>query len=100
MDCSGLVMTVFKEALGIQLPHNSEQLFQLGKQITIRQWKVGDLVFFRTGRTRKISHVGIYLFASKFVHSSTSRGVVISDFIQEDYYQKRYAGARRIISFQ
>lgn len=100
MDCSGLVMTVFKEALGIQLPHSSEQLSELGKQIPNRQWKTGDLVFFRTGRTRQISHVGIYLFASKFVHSSTSRGVVISDFNQEDYYQKRYAGARRVVAFQ
>lgn len=98
MDCSGLVVQVFRRAYQVELPHNSKQLAQLGKPIAVNSWKTGDLIFFRTGKAREISHVGVYLSHAKFVHTSTSRGVVISDLAKEKYYRKRYAGARRIMN--
>ena len=56
--------------------------------------KEGDLVFFRTGRKKVISHVGVYIRNNKFAHASTSNGVMISD-LDEPYYSSRYAGAGR-----
>lgn len=56
--------------------------------------KEGDLVFFKT-RGRAISHVGIYLTNSFFVHASASSGIMISS-LNESYWSKRFAGAGKI----
>jgi cell wall-associated NlpC family hydrolase len=98
MDCSGLIVKVYKEALDLDLPHNSKQLSQVGHRIYARQWKLGDLLFFQSGSRREVNHVGIYLTRTKFVHSSTHHGVVISDFLKDKYYRQRYAGARRLFT--
>lgn len=50
------------------------------------QLKEGDLVFFSFGG-RQIDHVGVYLHNNKFVHVSTSRGVIISDLKDPWYYR-------------
>ena len=52
----------------------------------------GDLLFF--GSFWNISHVGIYLSGDRFIHASSSRGVVISN-LNEKYYRNKYQGARR-----
>jgi cell wall-associated NlpC family hydrolase len=62
----------------------------------------GDLVFFATGKKRrKITHVGLVTEVKgegnvKFIHASSSLGVVETN-IYADYYQKRFRGARRVI---
>lgn len=99
MDCSGFVITVYKNAFGINLPHNSTALGDYGEKIPIRNGKFGDLIFFSDRRDKKVTHVGIYLYNSKFVHSSLSRGVIISDLSTEQYYQQRYVGTRRLAYF-
>ncbi len=99
MDCSGLVMTVFKNAYGIDLPHNSAALSAQGQKIPIRNGKLGDLVFFSNRKDKKVTHVGIFLYSTKFAHSSSSRGVIISDLSTERYYQERYIGTRRLTYF-
>jgi lipoprotein Spr len=55
----------------------------------------GDLVFFSDG-WYSVSHVGIYVGERKFVHSTKGLGVVVSS-LDENYYRKRYRGARRVI---
>jgi lipoprotein Spr len=39
--------------------------------------------------------VGVYLCNNKFVHASTSGGVMIND-IDDAYYASHYAGAGRV----
>ncbi|MCK5740340.1 C40 family peptidase, partial [bacterium] len=48
MDCSGLVITVYRDVFDITLPHNSRQLSKLGSPIPRHNLTLGDLVFFRT----------------------------------------------------
>ncbi|HEY6083383.1 MAG TPA: NlpC/P60 family protein, partial [Chitinophagaceae bacterium] len=48
----------------------------------------GDLVFFHV-RTRRISHVGIYLQNNKFVHASLTQGITISD-LTDPYWHRYY----------
>ena len=58
----------------------------------------GDLVFFSTsggGNTvDNISHVGIYLKKNKFIHASSSRGVVVDDLNTKYYVQHWVTGGR------
>ncbi len=62
----------------------------------------GDLVFFATGkRKKKVTHVGLVTDVRskgdvKFIHASSSLGVVETN-IYAEYYQKRFRGARRVI---
>ena len=96
LDCSGFVGHVFRQAAGIDLPHNASAISQLGKKIGMEELKPGDLVFFNTLR-RAFSHVGIYLGNNQFIHASSSHtgDVMISD-MTERYWSKRFSGARRV----
>jgi lipoprotein Spr len=46
-------------------------------------------------RSKKITHVGVYLANNYFVHASTTQGVMISN-LNEDYWRKYFAGAGRV----
>ena len=98
IDCSGLVLKIYHNALGLRLPHSSTALKKMGIPLSVRNLAFGDLLFFRTTKSRASSHVGIYLYGTKFVHSSSSRGVIISDFSTEKYYRKNFSEARRIVN--
>lgn len=64
-------------------------------KVSKRNLREGDLVFFHNGRKKRIaSHVGIYLKNNKFIHASTSRGVIISS-LNEDYYRKHWLSGGR-----
>jgi probable lipoprotein NlpC len=101
MDCSGLLLNSFK-AIDISLPRSSEAQSKVGTEIKMKDLKPGDLVFFATGnKKRKITHVGLVTEVKgegqvKFIHASSSLGVVETN-IYADYYQKRFRSARRVI---
>ncbi len=93
-DCSGFALHIYRQ-FGVNLPHSSAAQSRVGKPVARHELQPGDLVFFRT-RGRRISHVGIYIGNGKFIHASSSRGRVRIDSLTEGYYNKRYAGARRV----
>ena len=101
MDCSGLLLNSF-HAIEISLPRSSADQSKVGKEVKMNELEPGDLVFFATGRRRKqITHVGMITECRsrdniKFIHASSSLGVVETN-IFGDYYQKRFRTARRII---
>jgi Cell wall-associated hydrolases (invasion-associated proteins) len=102
MDCSGLLINSFK-AIQVSLPRKSEDQSKVGMEIKMKDLAPGDLVFFATGnKKRKITHVGMVTEVKgkdevKFIHASSSLGVVETN-IYADYYQKRFRGARRVIN--
>ncbi|MEW7277715.1 C40 family peptidase [Aquimarina sp. 2201CG1-2-11] len=99
MDCSGLVYTSFKKE-DIVLPRSSRNMSTQGKAISLKKVKIGDLLFFKTNKRKNvISHVGLITEIRgtiKFIHSSSSRGVIISS-LEEKYWKKAFAWARRIL---
>lgn len=100
MDCSGLIFTAFKEA-DIHLPRSSRDMATKGQRINLNEVTVGDLVFFKTDRSRNvINHVGlvvdVFLGKVYFIHSSTSQGVIISS-LDESYWNNAFAEVRRVI---
>ena len=95
MDCSGLVTQVYSKYAGFDLPRSTKKLYQLVKQVEQDDLAYGDLVFFSDGWF-SVSHVGIYIGEGRFVHSAKSSGVIVSS-LDENYYKRRYRGARRVI---
>jgi probable lipoprotein NlpC len=101
MDCSGLLINSFK-SVDLTLPRSSEDQSKIGTVVKMKDLEPGDLVFFATGKKRKqITHVGLVTENNgkgnvKFIHASSSLGVVETNIFAE-YYQKRFRGARRII---
>ncbi len=95
-DCSGLTMYVVDKILGMDITHSVKQQYKFGKTVRDGDWEPGDLVFFRKTDGPGLTHVGIYLGKNEFIHAENENtGVVITD-IYSDYYQKHYAGARRL----
>jgi murein DD-endopeptidase / murein LD-carboxypeptidase len=98
-DCSGLVFTTF-DSQNIKLPRSSYEQSKIGKIIRLNDAQKGDLIFFKTNKSIQINHVGLITEVRsdeiKFVHSSTSKGVIISS-TKEAYYQKSFTQINRII---
>lgn len=95
-DCSGMVYQIYRKVYRTQVPRNTEDLKDKSSKVAKRNLKEGDLVFFSSNRSkRKVAHVGIYLKNGKFIHSSTSRGVIVSK-LSEDYYTRHWMGGGRI----
>lgn len=98
VDCSGLTMNVFSNALKIKLPRNSAQQKQYCREINKRELIEGDLVFFATGLSRRINHVGMYIGDGRMIHASGSRGVMVSD-LSEAYYVRNYHSSGRVETY-
>ena len=96
LDCSGLVLNVFRNAVGLDLPRTAREMANLGDKVGRQDLKPGDLVFFNTMR-RTFSHVGIYLGEGKFVHAPSSGGKVRVENISTRYWAQRFNGARRLL---
>lgn len=100
-DCSGLVFTTFNQ-FDIKLPRSSADQSKVGIDLgkNISKAQKGDLIFFKTNNRSKINHVGIVIKTKddelEFIHSSTSRGVIISS-TKESYYERTFAQLNRIL---
>lgn len=97
LDCSGMVRFVFKEAVGINLPHNAAALASMSQPVPSESLRAGDLVFFNT-RGFSYSHVGIYLGDNKFVHAPSSRGKIRVESLVTPYFAQRYEGGRTLLA--
>jgi probable lipoprotein NlpC len=101
IDCSGLTSNAFN-AINVKLPRQADTQANVGEKVKIKDLRPGDLLFFATGKKKKvITHVGIVTSVKggsdvKFIHASTSLGVVETN-LYSDYYIKRFRSARRVI---
>ncbi|KOF52821.1 MULTISPECIES: C40 family peptidase [unclassified Achromobacter] len=94
-DCSGLVLYVYREIAGLELPRTARQQRAQGKVVRSKQQlRPGDLVFFATRGRGATSHVGIYIGQNRFVHAPRRGTKVRVDELQNPYWSKRYLGAR------
>jgi hypothetical protein len=97
IDCSAfsslLLSSVYNEN---HLPRMSADQYKATRRISKKDLQEGDLVFFHTyGKGHRVTHVGVYLYNSRFVHASVA-GVQISN-MGEGYYLAHYVGGGRII---
>lgn len=97
VDCSGFTVKVYLAVYNKKLERSSASILSKNcKRIKQKELKQGDLVFFATGKSRKkVNHVGIYLKDNKFVHASSSRGVIVSS-LKEPYYTRTFVTAGKV----
>lgn len=95
-DCSGLTMTVYR-LNGLELPRNSRSQFRAGTPVDRSAIRMGDLVFFATGRGPRVSHVGIYSGRGRFIHAPGTGKRIRVESLSGGYYADRYVGARRYL---
>src|SRR5690606_29866827 len=99
MDCSGMVTAVC-DIFDLSLPRSSREMAKVGKKLATNEIQKGDLIFFKTNGKSIINHVGMVVDVIgdeiKFVHSSTSKGVIVSS-TKEAYYSRAFAQANRIL---
>jgi probable lipoprotein NlpC len=97
LDCSGFLGLSFSEALGVALPRSASGLYTWTIKIPLDKAQPGDFLFFRTGTTSSITHVGLYLGERIFIHAASagSRTGVIYSSLDEKYWSDRFAGAGR-----
>lgn len=100
IDCSGLIHNAYAAA-GIKIPRTAKEQSKYGKSKDWSQIKTGDVVTFKFKEKReKWWHSGIVTKVGnsqvKFIHASSSRGVV-EDNLTSDYYKKNVKRIRRII---
>lgn len=97
LDCSGLTYISFAKNR-IEIPRNSQEQARYGRIIFNRDdLKKGDMVFFTKSYNTSdfITHVGIYIGNNKFIHVSTSNGVVITP-LDNPWWSQRFVFATRV----
>nr|WP_240966316.1 NlpC/P60 family protein [Pseudoflavitalea sp. G-6-1-2] len=96
IDCSAFAKTFISSIYNVNLPRTSASQYDNSERISKSELREGDLVFFKTmGRRKGVSHVGVYLRNNKFLHASTSNGVIIND-LNDNYYATHFAGCGRV----
>lgn len=98
VDCSGFVNAIYQDVYGIRLARSSEDILKKNcRKVSRQKLKEGDFVFFQTDGKRKHapSHVGVYLKNGRFIHASTSKGVIVSS-LSEPYYMRTWMTGGRI----
>jgi lipoprotein Spr len=96
VDCSAFTGAVIRDVYRINLPRTASEQYDASNKVDKENLKEGDLVFFKT-KKGYVNHVGVYLTNNKFVHASTSNGVMISD-LDENYWRGKFAGGGRVIN--
>ncbi|MBL7719069.1 MAG: C40 family peptidase [Flavipsychrobacter sp.] len=96
IDCSAFVQRLYESVFGASIVRTACEQFDACQRIfNESELREGDLVFFRI-KSRRISHVGVYLANDYFVHASASQGVMISN-LNEGYWSRFYAGAGKML---
>jgi murein DD-endopeptidase / murein LD-carboxypeptidase len=96
VDCSCFSNILYEQVYHKKIPRTAAEMYSICRKKSLDDAREGDLLFFKIGGNI-ISHVGIMLRRGYFVHSSTSRGVVISS-MSEAYYKKYFFCAGEIRS--
>ncbi len=104
VDCSALIQIAYNELYHKQLPRTVREQAQVGKKISPKQLRKGDLVFFKTGWRGR--HVGMFVGGNSFLHVSEQIGVTISELMPTPenkgsaaaYWSRKFWCARRLPS--
>ncbi|VYU59356.1 endopeptidase [Metakosakonia massiliensis] len=99
-DCSGLVYYAYKDLVKFRIPRTANEMYHLrdASPVKVAELESGDLVFFRTQGRGTADHVGVYVGNGKFIQSPRSGQDIQISSLSEDYWQRHYVGARRVVT--
>ena len=89
-DCSGFTRFVYAH-FGISLPHYSGAQWDMGRRVSLRGLRPGDVLFFDG-----LGHVGLYIGHNRFIHAPHT-GTRVSISSLTGWYGARFDGARRFL---
>lgn len=92
-DCSGLTMVSYR-INGLNLPRNSRSQYQAGRPVARQALQKGDLVFFATKGGSRVTHVGLYIGADRFIHAPRPGKTVRIASLSNRFFAQTYVGAR------
>ncbi len=99
IDCSGFMKKIY-QSVTLNLPHSSREQAKFGALVTtdwdLSRLRIGDLLFFKRHRGSPIGHTGMYIGEGKMIHSSSKKGVIITNLSSSDYYNRNFVMARRL----
>ena len=99
VDCSGFMKKVY-QSVTLTLPHSSREQAKFGALVTtdwdINRLRIGDLLFFKRNRGSNIGHTGMYIGEGRMIHSSSKKGVIITNLTSSNYYNRNFVMARRL----
>lgn len=91
-DCSGFIYYAANQA-GYKIGRYSAAGYY-DRTYYVDKPQPGDLVFFEGTYKPGISHVGIYLGGSQFIHADEKHGIMISN-LNSPYYTKHFSSFKR-----
>jgi len=94
VDCSCFTNLLYEKVYHKKTGRSANEMYEACEKILLTEVKEGDLIFFKIGGN-SVSHVGVYLRNKLFVHSSTSKGVIINS-MDEAYYKKYFHSGGRL----
>lgn len=95
IDCSGLVLNIYKDFYKKPLSiRTTNQMLENFQPVKLNDIQPGDLLFFNTIKGPEVDHVGLYLGNNEFVHAG-SKGVVIAN-VSSPYWRKAFVTARHV----
>ncbi len=89
-DCSGFAQYLYAK-IGKNLPRVSWDQMKVGRPVSVKRLRAGDLVFFYGGE-----HEGIYIGGGKFIHAPHT-GDVVKISPLAGYYMQHFTTARRVV---
>ena len=100
-DCSGFLFYIFKNN-GVDFPRTIQEMIKISDKIDIKKVEKGDLLFFKGSniKSNDVGHVALVVEKTsdsfKMIHATSSKGVMINDFYQYQYWTTRFLFATRI----
>ena len=101
LDCSGMFYYLFWVKRNIKVPRSSRDYTNEGEEIKLKKAIPGDIILFTgsNNKSRVVGHMGLITKVDgenvSFVHSSTSKGVIISTL--SGYWKDHYIKTIRIL---
>jgi len=82
-------------SVGIEMPRTAAAQAARGYEVSRPDLVAGDLVLF-VGSDGGVGHIGIWIGKGRFIHASSSRGVVEED-LRTQWFAQRFVGGRRVL---
>jgi cell wall-associated NlpC family hydrolase len=95
MDCSSFTRHVYRH-FGIKIARSSLDQSKQSTLLDVNNINKGNLVYFSINKN-KISHVGIFIGNSRFIHSPGRGKYVRIDSLSNDYWKQHFVAGGKIV---